>query len=396
MKDPALRSPSRSGYVPSAYSPERAQHVRAEQVRMFFSQPYSVPLAFALGLVALGYLLHDSVPLVRFASWGTTVGLGILAWATAVRWYRRLPARAVRGRAWYLLSVVLSTAMGFGWGSVIWLVVPAGDVVLRLLGVIVVGSVSLCALPVVVAVLPAFLGFFGLAVGLTVWALISAGSVLQSCVGVLLSLFGAAITANAVLLHHSVVGAFAQRYLAEDLTRRLAVTNRYLDHLASRDPLTDLLNRRGMQHKLEAEVGRSERHGRVCSLVLFDLDRFKGVNDRFGHQAGDKVLQTVAEMAASGVRREDTLSRWGGEEFLCLLPETGCADALTAAERLRQSLQGLDVPVGGGRVSVTASFGVVSFPHDGTDVDRLLAAVDAALYRAKEAGRNRVCAPAAA
>ncbi|NIR58548.1 MAG: GGDEF domain-containing protein, partial [Gammaproteobacteria bacterium] len=162
-----------------------------------------------------------------------------------------------------------------------------------------------------------------------------------------------------------------------------------LRELATVDELTGLLNRRAMHEILEREHARAARHGRGYGLLLFDLDRFKLVNDGYGHAVGDRLLREVAETAQGSLREGDWLARWGGEEFLCLLPDTDRRDAGLTAERLRQTLA-TAVLTTQRRLQLTVSIGVAHYPHDGRDVEALLNAADLALYHAKRGGRNRV------
>ena len=155
---------------------------------------------------------------------------------------------------------------------------------------------------------------------------------------------------------------------------------------ASTDTLTGLANRRGGREALEREVQRASRYGRPLSVIVFDLDHFKAVNDRYGHAAGDLVLRSVARAAARAVRDTDRVIRWGGEEFLVLCTETGQGEASRLAERLRRRIERVHL---GRRRVVTASFGVATFAA-GEDAAALSERADKALYRAKNAGRNRV------
>jgi diguanylate cyclase (GGDEF)-like protein len=160
------------------------------------------------------------------------------------------------------------------------------------------------------------------------------------------------------------------------------------------DALTGLFNYRHFNELLGQEVERSLRSGLPLALIMADLDRFKGLNDRWGHDAGNRVLCHVADILRAGVRRIDAVCRFGGEEMALLLPGTTLVRAVQVAERLRAQLADLPVPLGARQVPVTASFGVAVFPGPGVaNAADLLRQADAALYRAKAAGRNRVAQP---
>ncbi|NSW92552.1 PAS domain S-box protein [Gudongella oleilytica] len=159
-----------------------------------------------------------------------------------------------------------------------------------------------------------------------------------------------------------------------------------LRHLSVVDVLTNAYNRRYFTQKLEEEIERARRTDGKFSLVMLDIDRFKRINDNFGHNAGDLVLKSMTEMIKNRIRKIDTLARWGGEEFVILLPDTTVNNAARLAEELRESLSQMDIP-GVGRV--TASFGVAGY-CPGDNVDSLVNKADNMMYEAKAAGRNCV------
>jgi len=162
--------------------------------------------------------------------------------------------------------------------------------------------------------------------------------------------------------------------------------NAELERLSVTDQLTGLYNRRRLMEVLASEIQRSKRHEHAFSLLMMDVDHFKKFNDSLGHLAGDRVLAGVAEVLGEATRDIDTASRYGGEEFVVVLPETDLDEAVEVAERIRSSLA---ARIFEGR-RVTLSVGAAEFPRHGDDVQPLIAAADAALYRAKEGGRNRV------
>jgi diguanylate cyclase (GGDEF)-like protein len=164
-----------------------------------------------------------------------------------------------------------------------------------------------------------------------------------------------------------------------------------LRRAASVDHLTGLATRQRLYEFLDQEVAEAVRYRRPLALVMADVDYFKRVNDRHGHRAGDDVLRAVGRVLAESKRRPDIAARFGGEEFLLVLPETTVEEAVEFAERVRQRVASTRVDCAGTGVGVTASFGVAGgIPGDATWRDRLVEAADEALYDAKRSGRNTV------
>jgi diguanylate cyclase (GGDEF)-like protein len=178
--------------------------------------------------------------------------------------------------------------------------------------------------------------------------------------------------------------------VARGLARPLRALVGDLSSRAERDALTGLPNRRMLDERLHEEFERALRHGTELSLVLLDVDDFKQINDRYGHQCGDEVLRAVAQVLAASVRSSDLAGRFGGEEFAVVLSGTGAPGAARVAEQIRSGLENLDVAaLPGERVRVTASFGVSAL-SDARSVAQLVERADRRLYAAKRAGKNRV------
>lgn len=180
-----------------------------------------------------------------------------------------------------------------------------------------------------------------------------------------------------------------ERRVAER-TRALAEANARLSRLATLDPLTGVWNRRRFLELAEAELGRARRYGRQLGAFLLDLDRFKTINDTHGQAAGDEVLRAVVKRTREALRASDHMARFGGEEFVVLLPETDGDGTTVVAERVRASLAAAPVLVDGRPIPVTASIGVASWLAGEASIEATLRRADLALHAAKQAGRNRV------
>lgn len=184
---------------------------------------------------------------------------------------------------------------------------------------------------------------------------------------------------------HSVKKKLHQRNI------ELKVANQRIEELAQLDELTGVLNRRQIMKCLNQEMVRAQRSHLPCSVAIIDLDHFKRINDQFGHPAGDEALRTFAIAVFANIRTIDKLGRYGGEEFLLILPNTSKDEAVRTLDRLRSIISGVDWSAISGQLKVTMSAGICSVRAGDSDTD-ILARADVALYRAKDAGRNRVVA----
>ncbi|MEE3158907.1 MAG: diguanylate cyclase [Pseudomonadota bacterium] len=172
--------------------------------------------------------------------------------------------------------------------------------------------------------------------------------------------------------------------------RQLESANTKLQELALRDGLTGLLNRRYWESCLEREFARHQRYDNPVSLVIFDIDHFKRVNDTYGHQTGDEVIRETARITSQLVRETDFAGRYGGEEFVVLLPGTTLDGAAQFAERLRSTIERQQLDYQGSPLTFTISLGVATLADDMAGYQALLERADKALYQSKEGGRNQV------
>jgi diguanylate cyclase (GGDEF)-like protein len=237
---------------------------------------------------------------------------------------------------------------------------------------LIVGGAALVVSPPITVLLTAAAG-----VGyvLAVLAGSEPGSLGQATVAIV----GVNLTALILLAYVAMVIARAQRR-----TRDAAI------RLSTVDSLTGLFNRTFFFAAIDREIARSARSGRGFCLLMMDLDELKAINDRLGHFTGDRVLRGVGEVILSGVRQIDTAARYGGDEFVVLLPETDPTGAFVLAEKIRLGVGSMevDLPVDAGRPSL--SIGVVAYPDDGRNADELIISADGAMYASKRAGKDRV------
>jgi diguanylate cyclase (GGDEF)-like protein len=179
-------------------------------------------------------------------------------------------------------------------------------------------------------------------------------------------------------------------YIAMVIAREQRSSREAAIRLSTIDPLTTLYNRGFFFAALEREIARSARSGRGFCLLMMDLDELKAINDRLGHFHGDRVLRAVGQVVNDGVRRIDTAARYGGDEFVVLLPETDPTGAFVLAEKIRIGVTDLDLELPDDAIRPSMSVGVVSFPDDGGTADELMISADRAMYTSKRAGKNRV------
>jgi len=175
-------------------------------------------------------------------------------------------------------------------------------------------------------------------------------------------------------------------YKVEERTYKLKEANEKLEKLATTDALTQIYNRYYFMESIEAEVKRFHRYHNIFSLIMFDIDYFKQINDNYGHNKGDEVLVTISRLVETSLRDTDTLFRFGGEEFMVILPETGLDEAYEIADRMRLLIERHDF---GLESATTISIGVVSF-QDGDTVDSIVSKADTLLYHSKDEGRNSI------
>ncbi|HNY49312.1 MAG TPA: GGDEF domain-containing protein [Smithella sp.] len=204
---------------------------------------------------------------------------------------------------------------------------------------------------------------------------------------------GAATTHRLGIMHRREYALWIKtqkinRQLEEEINRRIKL-EAALQEMAATDPLTGLYNRRECDILFRHEMERANRLNTPLSVGLIDLDHFKQVNDTYGHAAGDEVLRRTARLFRENLRTMDIVGRWGGEEFIVMLPEMAIDQANITGNRLLQALAATDIDAGSALIKITATIGITQL-LPGDKMDEIISRADAALYKGKEAGRNRV------
>ncbi len=194
-----------------------------------------------------------------------------------------------------------------------------------------------------------------------------------------------------IQLNKEILNGIKMQEELEASKRELEEMNRRLYEKATKDALTGLFNRRKMTDLIEYEYDRSLRTQLPFSIVITDIDHFKTVNDTHGHDCGDQVLEEVSRILMSMTRKQDQVSRWGGEEFLLLLPDTDTEGALTLAEKIREKIEASSCFCGETEIKITMTFGISCFSEDKSD-KKVIKEADLALYEGKNSGRNRCVA----
>ena len=238
---------------------------------------------------------------------------------------------------------------------------------------------------------PLIVGGAALVVSPSLTLLLAATAALGYLLAVILgSPAGSGGSATAAAVGINLTAMILLAYVAMVIAREQRRTRDAAIRLSTIDPLTSLFNRGFFFAALEREIARSARSGRGFCLLMMDLDELKAINDKLGHFHGDRVLRSVSEVIASGVRKIDTAARYGGDEFVVLLPETDPTGAFVLAEKIRIGVVDMDLELPTPMLRPSLSVGVVSYPDDGTTADELMISADGAMYASKRAGKNRV------
>jgi diguanylate cyclase (GGDEF)-like protein len=358
------------------------ERILAEQVQVIFAQ--SRPAMFISAGVAgmLAFVLWDVTPHRHLLGWWSVIVAlaGVRLWL-AIAFKRRGNDDDIR--RWEHRFVVTLVLTGVAWGMGGWLIMPPKSlahqavVYFFLMGMVGGAVVSYSAHAVSVAI-----AVVSILVPATLWFAMQ-GDLLHRAMAI-----GAVIYIAAAHRATQTLAFFLRRSF--QLAHELKVAHDAAHELARTDALTGIRNRRAFFELGEFALSQALRYGHPCSVLMLDLDRFKTINDTWGHAAGDRVLQATADVITATVRAADIAGRLGGEEFAILLPETPGADAAILAERLRQRMRETVVGYQGATITFTSSFGVAESRGESKSLDELINQADAALYQAKAEGRDRV------
>lgn len=339
------------------------------------------PIAGPLESVANDPTLEDRV--IRIVSWAFLMAVAVFAAASGL-WAVSLPAIviliAVTGQAMLILQDVvprtplravrgaLQGVLALGFAAALVLLTGGLESPFTFTFPLIVGAGALLVAPRIA---------LGLALIATV-AYIGSGLIVDP----------SPATGSLVQMAVNLTGVYLLAYIGTSVGREQRRARDAAIRLSTIDSLTGLYNRTFFFAALDREIARGDRSGRAFCLLMLDLDDLKAVNDRFGHVAGDQVLRGVADVVRGGVRKIDVAARYGGDEFVALLPETDPTGGWVLAEKIRLTVAEQGMP--GIDPGPTVSVGVVSYPADGRSADALLVSADRAMYASKRAGKNRV------
>lgn len=398
--------------IPSAAAPgaalDRPRAIHVEQVRRFSVQAaWSHLVGAPLGAAVVAVIMERYVSAPRVLTWLGLVLAALVVHALTLRDHDRR-YRSGEAPGWTLWRAFDIALQGFAWGSLALLAFPGSDapeaqvlVLVFMCAASTSGSLS-CA-PLRAAYYPYVIAMWTP----VVVAFALDGSELNQLLAIASVIYLVILAGYYTLANRNVVDMIRFRHDAAALAERVALeqertlsvnaelrrAHAEVQRLALLDDVTGVANRRHLLAVLEHELATAARTGLWPSLALIDIDRFKAVNDTYGHIAGDDALRHVATTIAGTARAADAVARFGGEEFAVLMPATALAGAVDGAERIRAAVAASAVP-GLDDLHLTVSIGVAS-ATSGTDAAQLIGAADAALYAAKHGGRDRVSAASA-
>lgn len=351
-----------------------------ERVRVFNERSIAAARLAFIGIALMAWVLVTQAGWGRASIWVVAMGVVELAILLAGAACRRALERRGDRVFWLRVQLLLASVSGVVWGSAVWFVWTPGQFVPFLATLTILVGVAGVSIITMSSYAVAAIAFFG---GIYLVPLLHEFAHPKQASQFL----GAGLLVIMVVQigYARGLGQMVKREI-EQYVRNQALVER-LHKLVTHDQLTGAFSRGYMFERLEQQVSIHARHGAPSSLIMFDLDNFKAINDEYGHPCGDRALKEVVRAIHSQLREGDMLARVGGEEFLVLLPMTGMSAAYALAERLRQTLEATSIVEGAQEVFLPASFGVAELlPEE--SYSEWFRRVDEALYQAKDHGRN--------
>jgi diguanylate cyclase (GGDEF)-like protein len=355
--------------------------IRSEQLKLVFAQ---APLAIIISPVAATTL---AIGIWQVADHGAAIvwvlviaSIALFRIGLVVAFKRQQSALAMG--VWERLFAYSFILAGLCWGVGGWLLLPEEFAYRAMIFFFLIGMASAAVAVYSLHVWAVMLTILGLVLPATL------DFALQDSMPERLMAVAAVLFMIVAYRSLRITNHFVQR--SQSLSYELQRAKEHAETLARTDFLTGMNNRRSFYDLCETPFRLARRHGQDLAVILFDIDRFKEINDAHGHAVGDEVIRSLARIVASTGRESDIAGRVGGEEFAILLPQTNARDAQELAERLRERVEQSVVHLDHGEVQFTASFGVVQMGSGCESLEALVAAADGAMYRAKERGKNFV------
>lgn len=357
-----------------------ARQVENERIHVFNERSMTGARIAFVGVALMVWVLVQVAGWDRALVWGTGMALvegGILLAGVACS---RALQRQSGQNFWLRIQMTLAAASGAAWGTAVWFVWVPGEFVPYLATLTILIGVAGVSIVTMSSYASVAVYFFGL-----IYCLPLLHEMVHPKAATEFLVAGLLVIMPLQIWYARGLGLMLLREV-EQYVRNQAMVVR-LDELVTHDQLTGAYSRRFMLEQLEQHVAMHDRHGTPVSLVMFDLDHFKAINDRYGHSTGDQALREAVRSVTTQLREGDLLGRVGGEEFLVLLPLTTLPEAHALAERLRQTLAATRIRAGSTEFPIPASFGVAQL-HGHENYSDWLSRVDAAMYQAKAHGRN--------
>jgi diguanylate cyclase (GGDEF)-like protein len=355
--------------------------VRGDQLRLLFEQAPWAIITSPLAASALAIAIWDVVDGGLVVAWVVVVVcMAILRFGLMVAFKKRPEAFAVR--TWERLFISTVVLAGLCWGVGGWLLLPEELAFRAVIFFFLIGMASAAVAVYAIHWVAAILTILALVLPVAVEFL------LQDTAPERLMGFAAVLYVIAAYRSLRITDHFVESFHA--MSHELHKAKEQAETLARTDFLTGMNNRRSFYDLCATQFKLAGRHGQDLSMILLDIDQFKGINDDYGHAIGDEVLRKLAHIVTATCRESDVAGRVGGEEFAILLPHTDAENARELAERLREQMEQSVVHVDQGDVRFTASFGVAQMATGCESLEALLSTADAAMYKAKQRGRNGV------